>query len=264
MLLAVNVDNSRISFGAFDSFGELVYKFKISADINKTADEYAAIIRSIVSNGVIALTDIDATILSSVVPKLTTVMFEVLFSLSQTTPIIIGPGVKTGFPIKIDNPTELGSDIVANTAAVITAKNGEQKKTASVIVDMNTVTTVSAVNKNGEYIGCSIFPGVQTAFDALHSETALLPNVMLLSPQKAIGKNSQEAVRSGVIYGTAFMLDGFVYRFAKEMKCRVEELDLTITGEYAQEILEVCNSKFTYDENLTLKGLYAIYRNNIK
>ncbi len=265
MILAVNIGNSRISVGIFDDNGILSVKFKISSDIAKTSDEYFSLMTSLLRENNFDTASIDGVIISSVVPQLTLTVTQTLLRLTKHTPILVGPGVKTGFSIKIDNPSELGADMVANAAAVIARqKKDNGQPSASVVVDMNTVTTISAINKNGEYVGCAIFPGVQMSFDFMHINTALLPNVMLSSPHKAIGKNSQESVRSGVIYGNAFMLDGFVYRFAKEMKCKPEELDLTITGEYARGILDICNSKFTYSEDLTLNGLYCIYRNNIK
>ena len=265
MVLAVNIGNSRISAGVFDENGILSVKFKISSDIEKTADEYFSLITSLLRDNNFNVGDIDGVIISSVVPQLTLTVTQTIARLTEHTPVLVGPGVKTGFSIKIDNPSELGADMVANTAAVLEfQKKSKMLPRAAVIVDMNTVTTVSAVNKNGDFVGCAIFPGIQMSFDSMHVNTALLPNVMLSSPQKAVGRNSQESVRSGVIYGNAFMLDGFVYKFAKEMKCRPEELDLTITGEYAVGVLDVCNSKFTYVENLTLNGLYCIYRNNIK
>lgn len=265
MILAVNIGNSRISVGIFDDCGTLSVKFKISSDIGRTSDEYFSIITSLLRENDFDIASVDGVVISSVVPQLTLTVTQTLLRLTHHTPILIGPGVKTGFSIKIDNPSELGADMVANAAAVIgRQRKGNGQLSASIVVDMNTVTTVSAINKNGEYVGCAIFPGVQMSFDSMHVNTALLPNVMLSSPHKAIGKNSQESVRSGVIYGNAFMLDGFVYRFARELKCKPEELDLTITGEYAQGILDVCNSKFTYVEDLTLNGLYCIYRNNIK
>lgn len=264
MILAVNIGNSRISLGIFDESGTLSVKFKISSDIGRTSDEYFSLINSLLRENNFDTASIDGVIISSVVPQLTLTITQTLSCLTEHTPVLVGPGVKTGFSIKIDNPSELGADMVANAASVIgRQKNNNGSLSDSVIVDMNTVTTVSAVNKNGEFVGCAIFPGVQMSFNSMHVNTALLPNVMLSSPRKAIGKNSQESVRSGVIYGNAFMLDGFVYKFAREMKCRPEELDLTITGEYATGVLDVCNSKFTYVEDLTLNGLYSIYRNNI-
>jgi type III pantothenate kinase len=170
--------------------------------------------------------------------------------------------VKTGFPIKIDSPSELGGDMVADTAAVLQRMG--QKRKAAIIADLGTVTTVSAVNASGEYVGCCIVPGVGISFESLHGKTAQLPNVMLSDAGKAIGKNSQDAVRSGVILGHAMMLDGFVGRFAKEMRCRAEEVQLMMTGEYASLIVNACRCPFETDPDLTLKGLFVLYQNTVQ
>jgi len=264
MLLAVNIGNSRTSVGILDQDSKIIHKFKLTTDINKTSDEYSVLMSSMLSEREFDIPSIGGVILSSVVPQLTVTVAETLLMITGKEPLIVGPGVKTGYSIKIDTPSELGGDIVANSAAVILSQKSEKGRCSpTVIVDMNTVTTISAINCNGEFIGCSICPGIKMSFDAMHGNTALLPNVMLSTPQKAIGKNSQESVRSGVIYGNAFMIDGFINKYAKEMRCKKEELNLIITGEYARNILSVCDSAFTYDEDLTLKGLFHIYRNNI-
>ena len=264
MLLALNVGNSRISVGIFDGDGNLVSKFNIATDLKKTFDEYCMLIRMILSDNRVDIGEIESSIIASVVPQLTDTVRLVAKRLSQSEPIIVGPGVKTGFLIKIDSPSELGGDMVANTAAVINEKrvNGKINR-PSVVVDMNTVTTVSVINCNDEYIGCSILPGIQMSFESMHETTALLPNVNFASAKNAIGKNSHDSVRSGVLCGNAIMLDGFVYRFAKEMRCKPDDIDLTITGEYAKYVVNLCSRTFSYEEDLTLRGLYVIYQNNI-
>lgn len=264
MLMAVNVGNSRICFGFFEEDrGELIAKFKIAADLNKTSDEYLALIKAIAREADIPLGNASACILSSVVPQLTSVMVQTLEELTNTQPMTVGPGVKTGFLIKIDSPSELGADIVANTAAIIGEgrENGE-KDLSSVVIDMGTVTTVSAINKNGEYVGCSIFPGVGISFDAMHGNTAQLPNVIPESPERAIGKNSRDSVRSGIILGNAMMLDGMCERFAAEMHCDVSRMKLVATGEFAPFIVSACKYEYRYDAELTLKGLWHLYKNN--
>ena len=260
MLLAVNVGNSRISIGFFaEDSKALVAKFKIATEINKTSDEYLALIRAVVREENLSCGQISGAIVSSVVPQLTGVISETAERFAGKEPVVVGPGVKTGFPIKIDSPSELGADIVANAAALI----NESGKRGAIIADMGTVTTVSAINERGEYVGCAIMPGVQISFDALHGRTAQLPNVMLSAPAHAIGKNSQESVRSGVILGHAMILDGMVERFAKEMKCAVDSLTLSATGEFAPRVIKECKRDFSYDEDLTLKGLYYLYKNNL-
>lgn len=265
MLMAVNIGNSRISVGFFEENAcRLLLKFQISTDINKTSDEYLALIHSIL-RGEETKEEIGGVILSSVVPQLTETVRQTLVRFAGKQPLLVGPGLKTGFPIKIDSPSELGGDMVANTAAVLHGLKEEGKsKIPALIADLGTVTTLSAINRLGEYIGCAIVPGVRMSLNMLHGETAQLPNVMLSAPTKAVGKNSQDSVRSGVIFGNAMMLDGFVGRFAREMNCKAEELALFVTGEYAGAVMDVCKYRFTYDEDLTLKGLYFLYKNTVE
>ena len=264
MLLAVNVGNSRISVGGFaNSAPEQLFQFQVATELNKTSDEYYILLRSLVREQITGETTIDGVILASVVPQVTETVRETLARLSGKEPLLVGPGIKTGFPIKIDSPSELGADMVANAAAVIDDMKKEGKeRIPSVVVDMGTVTTVSAINKNGEYVGCSIAPGIRMSFDSMHGQTAQLPNVILSAPEKAVGKNSQDAIRSGVIYGTAMMLDGFVGRFARELKCHAEEMNLVMTGEYASAVASVCRYSFSVEKELTLRGLWCMYQKN--
>lgn len=260
MLIAVNVGNSRISVGLFaKETGDLLFQCKLATDENKTSDEYLCLIRMMIRDANFSAASIQSAILASVVPQLTETVREVLLRLTGTAPLSVGPGIKTGFSIKIDSPSELGGDMVANTAAALQTIGSA--KVPIVIADLGTVTTISAINGNREYVGCCIVPGVGISFDSLHGKTAQLPNVMRSEPGKTIGKNSQDAVRSGVVYGHAMMLDGFVRRFAKEMKCVPEEVVTVMTGEYAGTVVHVCRHSFVWDENLTLKGLYVLYRN---
>ena len=262
MFLTINVGNSRISVGGFDGCAaDPLFCFQIATDLNKTSDEYFVLLRAIIREYAEENEKMDGGILSSVVPQLTETIRQTLARLICKDPLVVGPGVKTGFAIKIDSPAELGSDMVANAAAVIEdLKEKGKAGTPSVIVDMGTVTTVSAINQKGEYVGCAITPGVRMSFDGIRGKTAQLPNVVFSAPEKAIGTNSQDSIRSGVIYGAAMMLDGFVGRFAKEMKCRTEELNLIITGEYATAVTPACRYSFEEKKNLTLRGLACLYR----
>lgn len=260
MLLAVDIGNSSISTGLFDiESGELMYTFKLSADKEKTADEYFAQFGSMLYMSDINKKEIKGAIISSVVPMLTHTLEECARRLSDSKPKIVGPGLKTGFPIKIDNPSELGSDLVANTAAVLGTTG---KGRACIIVDMGTATTISAINPMGEYIGNCIMPGVRVCLDSLHDETAQLPFVTPSTPKRAIGKNSGDSVRSGVILGNAMMIDGFIDEFEKEMKLK-ENATVYITGGLAEGVMHACRHEMIYEPHLTLKGLYFIYKNNI-
>ncbi len=263
MLMAVNVGNSRISVGVFEKASEtLLVKFQIATDLHKSSDEYSNLIASMLRDRGVDCETMEDGIVSSVVPQLTETMKESVVYLTKKEPLIVGPGVKTGFSIKIDNPSELGGDIVADIAAVTHMMTQQGKgKSAAVVAHVGTVTTVSAINARGEFVGCSIFPGVRLSLDAIHGKTAQLPNVSLLAPKHFIAKNSQDAVRSGVICGHAMLLDGFVERFAKEMKCEPNEVTCFVTGKDARYVTGICKKSFMFDENLTLKGLYRLFCN---
>lgn len=262
MLMVANIGNDVISFGFFkNSDPDLISSFKISSDLNKTSDEYLAVISGISNTKGIDGKSVDGTIISSVVPQLTKKIRETIYYFTGKEPLTVGPGVKTGFHIKIDNPSELGGDIVANTAAAMRIKCVNK---AAIVADIGSVNTVSAIGKNGEYLGCAIFPGMQISLEALHGKTAQLPNVNFLNDVRAIGKNSQESICSGVLLGNAMTLDGFVERFVAEMKCKYDDVHLIATGEYAHTVLKKCKHSFEIENDLTLKGLYYIYKNTTK
>lgn len=259
MILATRVENSIISFGIFNADAELVTSFDVSSDAKKTSDEYLSIVNSILRDKGQEPSKIGGAILASVVPQLTDNIKTVLRELISKEPIVVGPGVKTGFHIKIDDPSELGADMVANTVAAIRMKNSTH---GAIVADFGAVTTVSAIGKSGEYIGCAIMPGVRLSLDAMYESAAQLPNVDLSSSAKAIGKNSESSVRAGVLLGNSFAIDGFVAKMAEEMHLTVNEIDLFATGRYALPILKSSKNKFEYDRYLTLNGLCHIFLKN--
>ncbi len=265
MIIAVDIDNSRVNFGLFDESDALIKDFGIATDTRKTSDEYAVTVNGILDYYGIGRQEIDGAVISSVVPQLTEVLEGAIKKLVGNIQIIsVGKGVRTGFPIKVDNPSELGADLVANAAAVVNLLSKENKaKTPCVIIDMGTATTIFALNANGEYIGGSIMAGVGISLDALHGRTAQLPNVSPTAPTRVIGKNSQESVRSGVILGNAMMIDGFIDRFSDEMKCGTK-LEVFVTGEYADAVLPFCTHTARVVSELTLLGAYFIYKYNVK
>jgi type III pantothenate kinase len=266
MLLCVEIDNSRISFGLFEIDGavRLLKDFKIATDAQKTSDEYTISINSILSYHGIDCVDINAVAVASVVPALTDTLVNAIKQLANVSVTVVGKGTKTGFPIKIDTPADLGADLVANAAAVIDIKKRENtERKPCVIVDFGTATTAFAINNRGEYIGGSIMPGIGISFDALRGKTAQLPKVTPDIPLRAIGKNSHESLRSGVMLGNAFMIDGFIDRFAEEMNVE-GDVEVFVTGEYALMIMPCCRHKMRYFSNLTLEGICRIYKNNFK
>ena len=263
MLLAVNVGNKNISFAIFeDGAVEPIAKFRIASDIRKTADEYAVTVSQLLDFLRIDVKTVDGAIMASVVPGLNEVIKHVILTLVGKAPILVGPGVKTGFAIKIDDPAELGADIVASAAEVVGRMKEEKTEAPAIILNMGTVTTLFAV-KNREVIGGAILPGVIMSLDALHRETAQLPSVEMSGVSKAIGKNTKESLISGVLLGQAAMIDGLVDRFEKELKCKSGEAILFATGEKCKPVIGNCAREFRYDPTLTLKGLSCIYKNTV-
>lgn len=262
MILAIEVDNSRINLGIFENDGILLTQFGVATDVMKTSDEYAVLLDGLFNYYKVNRDNVQGVVMCSVVPMLTNVIYNLMNQIFTNVKIIkIQKGIKTGFSIKVDNPAELGADLVANATAVIEIQKSEsEEKQPSVIVDLGTATTIFALNEKNEFIGGSIIPGVEMSFDVLHGKTAQLPNVAPISPAKAIGKNSQDSIRSGVILGSAIMIDGFVAKFAKEMN--QNNIKVFITGEHAQEVMPLCSYGYRYVPNLTLFGLYCIYKNN--
>lgn len=264
MLLAVNVGNKTVSFAIFDeSAGEPAAKFRIASDVHKTSDEYAVTVKQLLDFSGIDLLSVDGVIMASVVPPLNDVIKHVILTLTGKTPIVIGPGVKTGFAIKIDDPAELGADIVANAAEVVGRLKEEKLDSPAIILDLGAATTLFAV-ENREVIGGTILPGVSMSLDALHRETAQLPNVEMSLSHRVIGKNTKESLISGAVLGQAAMIDGLIDRFEKEMKCESGDALIFATGEYAKPILGHLSHKCTYDSSMTLKGLARIYKNTVK
>ncbi len=264
MIAAVAISNSKISLGLFEN-DEIICNACIHADIKKTSDEYLLIVEGILKSHGITSESIKGAAVLSVVPLLTDVIIDTVRKLAGDIHIVVlGRGSKSGVAIKVDNPSELGGDIVANAAAVVyMLKDSNNSGTPCIIIDMGMASTVFAVNSRGELIGGSIFAGVGMSTEVLRNDTAQLPSIGIAAPQRAIGKNTRESVCSGIVLGNAFMLDGFIDRFCKDMKCE-NNAQIFITGEYAQTVMPLCTHKMIYVPHLTLNGLYIIYKNNTR
>ncbi len=261
MLLALDIGNSSISTGVFSQKdGTLCHTFDLTAEKNRSADEYLAQLCTILALRGIDKEDLHAAILSSVVPQLTYTLKQAVSNLVGDSILVVGAGIKTGFPLKIDNPSELGSDLVANTAAVLAL--AREKKHAAIVIDMGTAITISAINEAHEYVGNCITSGIKLSLDTLHEQTALLPTVPLSAPKHIIGKNSLDSIRSGILLGNAFMIDAFIDKFAQEMKLGAKPYDVYITGGFAPMILPALTHHVIYEPHLTLIGLYQLYLNN--
>lgn len=254
MILAVDIGNSNIVIGAIDS-GEILFISRLETNHNRLEDEYATYIKGILELYGVDKKAFEGAIVSSVVPPLSDVLAHAVKKLIGIEPMILGPGIKTGLNIRTNNPGQLGSDIVANNVAAL-----ELYKGPVIVIDMGTATTVSASDESSTFLGCAIMPGVTTSLNALTKKAALLQEISYYAPEHVICQNTADCMRSGIVYGTASMVDGMVDRFLSELKT---DAKVIATGGHAKYILPHCKNKIIYDPNLLLSGLYIIYNKNI-
>jgi type III pantothenate kinase len=254
MLLAVDVGNTQTHLGAFD--GErLAEHWRFQTRSGATGDELAERIAGLLALSGIGLDDIDAVCVSSVVPPLGT-QYEQLTEryLGGAACLTIGPGVKTGMPIRIDNPLEVGADRLVNAVAAYERIGG-----ACVVVDFGTGINFDAVSAEGEYLGGAIAPGLEISLSALVERAARIPRIDLDEPETAIGRSSRAAIQSGVVFGFAGLIDGVVRRIEDELGDDVAPL---ATGGLASSIVPFTETIEEVDEMLTLKGLRLIHERN--
>jgi type III pantothenate kinase len=252
MLLAIDVGNTQTHLGAFDGT-ELVEHWRFSTDREATGDELAVIINDLLSLSGIGFKDIDAEAISSVVPQLVTEYRRLFGRYLEREALIVGPGTKTGMPIRLDNPRELGADRLVNAVA-----GYDQCRDACVIVDFGTAITYDAVSSDGEYLGGIIAPGIEISIEALTSRAARLPKVDIEEPRALIGKSTDASIQSGVVYGFAAQVDGICHRLRSELG----DLTTIATGGLASVIVGFTEAIDRVDDLLTLKGLRLIYERN--
>ena len=253
MLLALDVGNTNIVIGFLDESG-IRNIARLETDRDKTAHEYAISLRQVIEFSGIAPEDVDGAILSSVVPPINGALVAAVRMITGIHPLVVGPGMKTGLNIALDNPATMGSDLVVGAVAAL-----HEYKPPLIMIDMGTATTIAVVDKNGAYIGGSICTGVKVATEALAGRAAQLPGISLDMPKKAIGRNTIDAMRSGIMLGNACMIDGMIERIEEELG---QKATVVATGGIARFILPMCRRKIIYDRNLLLKGLVILYENN--
>lgn len=252
MILVVDVGNTNTVLGVLD--GErLVASGRLATTVNETEDDYAMKLYSFIQ--INKIENIDGAIISSVVPALNRTLTKAIKVVAGVDALIVGPGVKTGLNIKIDNPAELGADLVVGAVASINKYPCPQ-----VIFDLGTATTASVIDSNKTYIGGAVLCGVKTAINAISSSTAQLPQIDISAPKKAICSNTIDCMRSGAVFGNAYMIDGLVEKFEQELG---EKLTVVVTGGLGKTISKECKREVIYDENLLLDGLRIIYEKNI-
>ena len=253
MILTIDVGNTNIVLGVFDG-DTLVFECRLTTNLHETADEYAIKLSSVFYVRNIDAKKIDGGIISSVVPPLSQTLAEAVRLLTGCRPLIVGPGLKTGINIKIDNPGELGADMVVATAASIAKYPLPQ-----IVCDLGTAITVSVIDSSGAYRGGAIACGIKTALNALSGSTAQLPQIHLGAPEKAIGTTTAACMNSGAVFGTAAMIDGLVHRFEQELG---EKAFVVLTGGFGPMIAKYCTCETTVDNDLLLDGLRILYNKN--
>ena len=253
MLLTIDIGNTNVTLGAYDS-NLLIFTARLATDQRKTDDQYAVDIKNLLDLYGIEFEDIEDCIIASVVPAVGKSVSNAVSKLCHIVPLMLGPGVKTGLNIKIDNPAQLGADLVAGAVGAL-----EEYTMPCVVIDMGTASTVSVLDRNGTFLGGVIAAGVRLTLKALAENTAQLTSIPIEAPKSVIGANTVESMQSGLVFGTAAMLDGLLERIADELG---EVPTVVATGGLSKEIISHCKNDIIYNENLLLDGLRAIYEKN--
>ena len=254
MLLVIDLGNTNIKYGVYDG-DKLVASFRVSSRISRTADEYGSVLVGLLSDSGIKKSDIDGIIFSSVIPALNYTICHMCEFFFNISPIVIGPGVKTGLNIKADNPKEVGADIIVNSVSGFNKYGGPL-----IVIDFGTATTFDVINDKCELIGVIIAPGIKTSLEGLVNKTAQLPMVELDAPKAVIGKNTKTAMQAGIIYGFSGLVDNIIKKIKKELK--LEDIKVIATGGLGQIIAKEVKSISKVDRTLTLDGLKMIYELN--
>ncbi len=256
MLLAIDVGNTNTVLGLYS--GEtLLADWRMATDHNKMPDEWAATLITLLAHRGHSLDEIDAAICSSVVPPVTTAMREMAEDYLHTPLLVVEPGIKTGVKVAVDNPREVGADRIVNTLAAHMRYGGP-----AIVIDFGTATTFDVVSPEGEYLGGAISPGLRVSSDALFRLTAQLRRIELIAPRSSIGKNTNNAMQSGVVWGYVGLVEGMVNRIKTDMGDMGLKAKVIATGGLARLIASHTNCMDIVDLNLTLDGLRLIYELN--
>ena len=253
MILAIDIGNTNIVVGCIDK--EKTYFIeRLSTVRTKTELEYAVDIKVVLDLYHVKKGDIEGCIISSVVPQITNIAKLAVKKILKKEPIVLGPGIKTGLNIMMDQPGQLGADLVADAVAGIA-----EYQVPLIIVDMGTATTVSVVDEKKSYVGGMIMPGMRIALDALTARASQLSGISIEAPKKVIGKNTIECMKSCVLYSNAAAIDGIIDRIEEEIG---QKATVIATGGLAKKIVPHCKREIILDEYLLLKGLLVIYEKN--
>ena len=255
MLLAIDIGNTNIVLGGIED-DKIAFEARLATERVKTSDQYGAEIKGMLELFGVKTSDVHDCIISSVVPPVFNSVNTGLVKILGKRPMVVGPGVKTGLNIQMDTPSQVGSDRIVIAVAALA-----EYEPPLTLLDLGTATTIEVVGKDNTYLGGCIIPGVRISIEALTSRTAQLPGIQLDRPKKVIGKNTVDCMRSGIMYGTAAMLDGMLDRVEEELGCPTT---VVATGGMAPFVIPLCRREIKVERDLLLKGLNLIYKKNAK
>ena len=255
MLLAIDIGNTNLVIGCLKD-DKIIFKARIATDRTRTSDQYGVEIKNMIETFGVSVDDISDCIISSVVPPVFNSVKTGVIKVIGKQPMVVGPGLKTGLNIHMDVPSQVGSDRIVIAVAALA-----EYKAPLILMDMGTATTIEVVEPENRYLGGVIFPGVRLSLDALTSRAAQLPGISLDKPKQVIGKNTVDCMRSGMMYGTAAMIDGLIDKIADELG---HSSTIIATGGLAQFIIPLCKHEIILEKDLLLKGLNIIYKKNKK
>lgn len=254
MVLAVDIGNTNVTLGVYREEA-FILTARLATEVGRTSDQYAIDIKDVLALHGEDYRQIEGCIISSVVPAVGDAVARAINDLCGIKPMVLGPGLKTGLNIKIDNPAQLGADLAAGAVGALA-----KYPTPCIVIDMGTATTISFLGEKGEFLGGSIAAGVRLTLKALFQNTAQLPSVNIEAPDSVIGSNTVDCMKSGLVFGAASMIDGLIERMENEQG---SVKTVVATGGLSKEIIRHCKRDIIYDENLLLDGLLTIYKKNI-
>ena len=253
MILAVDIGNSNIVIGGIEK-KDILFEARLRTDATKTSDEYCIDLKMILEVYKVNAEQIEGAIIASVVPQVLNSVRTAIRKLLNKEPLVVGPGIKTGLDIRLENPGQMGASLVAADVAALA-----EHRPPMILIDMGTATTMTVLDPNGAHLGGCVCPGVKISLEALTARTSLLPGIQLDSPRQALGRSTADAMRSGIMFGNAAMLDGMIDRFRAETGW---EFTIVATGGLAKHIVPLCRHEIVYDRYLIIKGLAKLYRSN--